>query len=293
VIILSDLLIYNMQKFSVHDGPGVRTTVFLKGCPLTCLWCHNPESQNRNQTVFTNHKKCINCQMCKSVCVNEDCILCGLCVDVCPADARQMIGDKIQIGDVFTEVMNDIIFYEQSGGGVTFSGGEPLLQSKRLKTLLERLKDKGVHTAIDTCGYVSVSAIDEVSEYVDLWLYDLKHSDNQKHIELTGVGNELILTNLLYLKNQKANIWVRFPLIPTYNDDVENIKGIAEILNELNMDKIYVLPYHNLAEDKHDRFNLDYKLAGLSEPTDELIQNVIKEFNKHNIKVNIGGATHE
>ncbi len=282
-------MVYNIQKYSVHDGPGLRTTVFLKGCPLSCLWCHNPESQEFKQKVQINQRKCIDCKICYNVCESDNCNLCLKCVALCPSEARELVGELMTPKLLYKIIKQDILFYEESQGGVTFSGGEPLCQSKELVNLLKKLKENDVHVAIDTSGYAHKESIAQIVDFVDLWLYDIKHIDISKHEELTGVGNKLIIENLEYLLDKGANIWIRFPLIPTLNDSKDNIKSIAQLLNELNISMIYLLPYHSMAEDKHTRFEIDYALKGLKEPTEEQIKQAVLIFNKHNISVQIGG----
>jgi len=284
------LLLYNIQKFSVHDGPGIRTTVFLKGCPLKCLWCHNPESQNYTKSISIRKDKCISCNLCVKNCPSTtECILCGKCVEVCPTIARVWVGEEYSIEELTNIVNKDKIFYEESNGGVTFSGGEPLIQAINLSKLLKKLKLDGIHTTIDTSGYCSKEKIDLVLKETDLWLYDIKHMDTNVHNELTGVGNEKILENLTYLDDNHANIWIRFPFIPGYNTEADNIRSLGKFIKNLNTNKICILPYHNLAEDKHDRFEFEYKLKGLKEPSQEELDRAKEILLEYNLEVQIGG----
>ncbi|MFP4456991.1 MAG: glycyl-radical enzyme activating protein [Clostridia bacterium] len=284
------LLVYNIQKFSVHDGPGIRMTVFLKGCPLQCLWCHNPESQIYTKSISINQSKCINCNLCVKNCPSpSNCILCGKCIDVCPSNARVWIGEEYSIRDLIEIINKDKIFYEESNGGVTFSGGEPLIQAKILSKLLKEIKLDNLHVAIDTSGYCSKDKIDMVMDYTDLWLYDLKHMNSIIHNELTGVGNEKILENLIYLDNYNANIWIRFPFIPGFNSDEANLREMGEFVRELKTNKLFILPYHNLAEDKHNRFEFEYKLKGLAEPTIDQLENAREILIQYGLKVQVGG----
>lgn len=286
----NSLLVYNIQKYSVHDGPGIRTTVFLKGCPLTCPWCHNPESQKFNKSITVNKAKCIECGLCTSVCPSlNNCIICGRCIEVCPTNARTWVGQEYTQEKIISIIEEDRVFYEESSGGVTFSGGEPLMQSKALFPVLKELKNRGYHIVIDTSGYSNLKNIKMLEGHVDLWLYDLKHMDSDKHQELIGVNNEIILNNLKYLDQNGANIWIRYPYIPGYNTELENIQKLGEFVAGLNTKSVYILPYHNLAEDKHHRFEIEYKLKGLREPGLDELEKAKMILEKYNLDVQIGG----
>lgn len=284
------LLVYNIQKYSVHDGPGIRTIIFLKGCPLACPWCHNPESQNLHKSISVNKVKCIECGLCQRVCPSLDqCILCGRCIDICPTNARLWVGQEYTNKEIINIIEEDRIFYDESSGGVTFSGGEPLMQAKQLAIVLKELKSKGYHTVIDTSGYGDLEKIKMLEKNVDLWLYDIKHMDSSRHKELTGVNNETILSNLKYLDNTGANIWIRYPYIPGYNTEAINIEELGEFVAGLNTNNVYILPYHNLAEDKHHRFGMEYKLKGLKEPSGKELENAKARLEHYNLNVQIGG----
>ena len=202
-------IIFKIQKYSIHDGPGIRTAVFLKGCPLDCWWCHNPEGKKLMPEPIYHKEKCIKC---------------GRCDDICPTGARETIGREMTVGQVIKEVEKDFAFYEQSGGGVTFTGGEPFIQFDFLYALISECREKGIHTAIETCGHTSWENLREASKYTDLFLYDLKLIDGEKHRRYTGVSNKLILENLREIAAIHSNICVRIPLIPGINDDEENIE---------------------------------------------------------------------
>lgn len=294
---------FNIQKYSIHDGPGIRTTVFLKGCPLGCWWCHNPESQKAKQDVIFWPDKCIACRDCEKVCsegaisFNEKglyhdeskCRLCEKCTEVCPSEALELIGNKRSLDDVMKEVEKDMIFYEESGGGVTFSGGEPLVQIDFLDSLLTASKQKGLHTAVDTSGYTSWENVERIKDKVDLFLYDIKHMDDEKHRLYTGVSNELILDNLKKLAMDGKRIWVRIPIIPGINDDDLNIKRTCEYIASLNLRDIFILPYHNIAMDKYKRLDMEYRIPDIPAPKDELMEKIADTFKGYGLNVKIGG----
>jgi pyruvate formate lyase activating enzyme len=234
-------LIFDIKKFSIHDGPGIRTTVFFKACPLSCQWCHNPESQAPELEMMVRPSRCIQCQACLSVCAQgaisweydlaftdmERCTLCGACVEACHSEAREIVGREMTVAQVMTEIEKDIAFYEESGGGVTFSGGEPLQQRDFLLALLKGCKERGIHTAVDTSGFAAWETLDSVRQHVNLFLYDLKLMDDTRHQRFTGVSNELILRNLQMLSAHRHSILLRVPIIPGINDDDENIRQIG------------------------------------------------------------------
>ena len=254
-------IIFEIKRFAVHDGDGIRTTVFFKGCPLRCAWCHNPEGLTSAPQIARYTHKCIGCGECKKEgFVPEDCI----------GDAQILYGKEITVEELLPALLEDRDFYETSGGGVTLSGGECLMQSDFCTELLMRLKENGIHTAVDTCGFVSKNALDKVIPYTDVFLYDIKAYDEDVHIKCTGVPNKQILENLIYLDSIGKDIEIRIPYVPDYNDG--QIEKIAFFLARLkSIKKIRVLPYHDYAGSKYRALNMANTLPN-NIPTDEEIQ---------------------
>ncbi len=295
--------VFNIQRYSIHDGPGIRTTVFLKGCPLNCWWCQNPESQLSGQEMIFWRDRCMGCGACSTICPSgaiqikngipitekEKCILCGKCIEKCPTLAREMIGKKLTTEEVIKEIEKDLVFYEESGGGVTFSGGEPLGQSEFLEGLLNGCREKKIHTAVDTSGYISWEILDKISPKVDLFLYDLKLMDNERHKKYTGVPNEIILKNLKKLSSVHNDIFIRLPVIPGINDDYQNIKKIGEFLSSLEITQVNLLSYHYMGMDKYRRLGSTYKLATTQPPSKEKLSEVSAIFRKFNLNVKLRG----
>jgi len=297
-------IIFDIKKFSIHDGPGIRTTVFLKGCPLSCWWCHNPESQTPQPELVFRESRCIRCGACLDVCdqgaISWDgdviatdggkCTICGDCVEVCYAEAREMVGQEMTVAQVMEEIERDLPFYDESGGGVTFSGGEPLLQRDFLLALLRACKEKEIHTAVDTCGFATWETLDGIRKHVDLFLYDLKLMDEAKHRKCTGVSNELILKNLQMLSAQGHNIFVRVPVIPGINDDEESVRQIGTFAAALpHLDQVDILPYHQAAAEKHDRLNRIYGLPETRPPSDERMAEIAQILEEFGLRVKVGG----
>jgi len=257
-------MIFDVKRFAVHDGPGVRTTLFLKGCPLHCLWCHNPESIAPSPQLGYYAHKCIDCSECAKVCPTHahtmmggkhrfdraKCQACGLCESVCLGGALRLYGQTVTLPEALGLVLADRDFYGDTGG-VTLSGGEPLLQSGFCRELLKQLKAANIHTAVDTCLYVKWPVIEEVRPFTDLFLVDLKHLDSARHRQLTGRGNELILDNLRQLAATGAGIEIRIPLIPGGNDDDANLLASGKLLDELHIKNVRLLPYHEMARSKY------------------------------------------
>ena len=246
--------IFDIERNSLVDGPGIRTTVFFKGCNLHCAWCHNPESQSKNIQMMFYASKCVSCGNCKEKCPNslEKCDLCGNCTIFCAHGAREICGKEYTVDEVMSEILKDKLFYEASGGGVTFSGGECMLQIDFLLELLKACKAEGIHTAVDTAGHIPYEYFEKIFPYTDLFLYDFKCFDTETHKKYTGVGNELILQNLARLLKEKVPLWIRIPIIPDVNDSEDEIKSILGFITENGKaEKIELLPYHTMGEHKY------------------------------------------
>ena len=269
---------------------------------MRCLWCANPESQDAKPQISSFYNRCIGCGICEEVCPqnaitfagngyeidNELCDNCGLCAEECYAESKRIVGKEMTVEEVVEEIMKDSNFYKRSGGGVTFSGGEPLMQSDFLLEILKECKRLQINTAIETSGYANDDVIQEVARYLDLIYFDLKHIDSIKHKELTGVSNEKILENLKTLNDIKKSIIVRIPVVPMCNDDEDNIKGIAEFCVDLkSIVRIELLPYHNLGESKYKSINKEYDLEGLEKPTEEYMNNLCEIVKKVGIDCEI------
>jgi pyruvate formate lyase activating enzyme len=294
--------IFNIQKFSVHDGPGIRTTVFFKGCPLKCIWCHNPESQNLGKEVLYDKNKCTLCGNCIKICENnaieiqrntlitnmDKCIFCGNCTVCCINSSRQIAGREYTLDQVMKEVLKDKVFYKNSKGGVTLSGGEPLIYAEFVEKLLIKLKKENIHTAVDTCGYADYKILERISKYTDLFLYDLKTMDDDKHILYTGVSNALILDNLIKLSRIHKNINLRLPLIEGINADEDNILEILKLIKHTSIKKINLLPYHDIAMHKYEKLGRAY-FSGMKVPADEKLEKFKEILEKKGYKVKIGG----
>ena len=295
--------IFDIKRFAVHDGPGIRTTVFLKGCPLSCWWCHNPESINPKPELVLFEDRCIGCGGCFEVCPQkaheilpdgtrvyhrERCISCGRCVEVCYAEALVMVGREVTVEEVMAELRKDAPFYESSGGGITLSGGEPMFQPRFALAILERCKSEGFHTALDTSGYAPWKAYERALPYVDLVLYDLKHIDPAAHRKYTGASNKLILENLVRIGESGVPIEIRMPIIPGVNDGREDIEGAAEFLKGVkNITQVTLLPYHRFGEAKYERLGREYKLKGLQPPARERVEEIAEWIRSHGFKVQV------
>lgn len=290
-------IISDIKRFAVHDGDGIRTTVFFKGCSLKCVWCHNPESIGFKPQLAYYENKCIGCSECVGVCPEKAhkmtekghifdsklCVGCGKCKDVCLGSALTFYGKEITVDELLPMLLEDRAFYETSGGGVTLSGGECLCQADFCAELLKRLKEQRIHTAVDTCGFVKREAIDKVIDYTDVFLYDIKAIDEEIHTRCTGHKNSLILENLKYIDSCNVKIEVRVPFVPQYNDG--EIERIGEFLKELkNLVGVRILPYHNYAGSKYSALNMENTLPQVL-PDDEQLKKATEILSKMNIRV--------
>lgn len=271
--------VFDIERSSYVDGPGIRTTVFFKGCNLRCSWCHNPESQSRDAQMLFYKNRCTGCGRCKEKCPNgtHKCDLCGECVLYCPADAREICGRERTVREILTEVLKDKAFYEASGGGVTFSGGECMLQIDFLEEILRACRENGIHTAVDTAGCVPYEYFERIIPYTDLFLYDIKCYGSEKHRRYTGVGNELILANLKRLLADGRAVWVRIPVVPTVNDTEEEMRNIGAFLDLCGTpEKVELLPYHAMGEHKYAAVGRE--AAAFSVPDEETLKRLRAVF---------------
>lgn len=332
-------IVFDIRRFSVHDGPGIRTAVFLKGCPLHCLWCHNPEGISFSPEILRRTERCVDCRTCVRLCplkidpraeagghLCKDCPSFGCCAEACPAEALQIIGRRITVSVLMEAIRADLPFYEESGGGVTFSGGEPLAQREFILALLKACKSEGIHSALDTSGFTDRDFMLEAGMLTDIVLFDLKLLDEEKHRKFTGVSNTSILTNLSALYEAGANVVLRLPLIPGINDAPEELEKMALYIGSLEAKptelrpieirhtdkesietgpisdnswpsaqtkflpkKAHILPYHDSAKDKYRLRRQEYAMSGTAIPSTESIDRAVSIFEAAGISVTIGG----
>ncbi|MDX1829545.1 MAG: glycyl-radical enzyme activating protein [Lutibacter sp.] len=302
---MSTGLIFDIKKFAINDGPGIRLTVFFKGCNLQCKWCHNPESMSPKVQKMYNAKKCIGTVKCIEVCPNDAlkmtlegivtdynvCNLCGKCSEICPTKAFEMLGSEIPISELMKKIDNEAIFFDQSDGGVTFSGGEPLMHSEYLLAALKECGKRMYHRVVDTTAFSKLETVLEVAKHTELFLIDLKVMDSEKHKEFTGVSNEKILSNIVELAKTNCEIIFRMPLIKGVNTSEENIKKTAVFMNSLdgNRATINLLPYHKVAENKHVKLGDSNKFIEFESPNNDEVLKVISIFKNYEINATIGG----
>ncbi len=294
--------IFDIQRFSVQDGPGIRTTVFLKGCPLSCLWCSNPESQKRSPEILYRANMCTQCYRCVDTCpqkairVGEDelvetdrelCNGCGTCEEACLSEARRITGKLMTVDEVMDVVLKDVDYYRNSGGGVTASGGEPTSQPAFLSELFERCQRRGIHTTLDTCGYVASEILGPILKHVDLVLFDIKAIDPDLHQKLTGVSNEIILQNARLIVGKKIPVIFRVPLIPECNASLDNVRAIAQFAHDLGDVEVNLLPYHKFGMGKYKSLDMVYKLEGVEPLEPEQVESLAEEAREYGVLVKV------
>ncbi len=296
--------IFDIKKYAIHDGPGIRTTVFFKGCPLYCRWCHNPEGIEKKSQRFFRSNRCIDCRECEVACPENAitgtqkallwdasrCAFCETCAQRCPSGAVTFIGKTWSVDEVIAEIEKDILFYDESEGGVTFSGGEPLMQPEFLLELLRKTGKLDLHRTVDTSGYADLKTILRVAEHTDLFLYDLKHMNPEKHRALTGVSNEKILHNLTQLNQFGVDIIIRFPMIPGKNCDDENITQTANFAASLShVKKVALLPYHGAGANKYKHLDLNYEFQNRKTLSDDQLNAIVGKLETYDLQIQVGG----
>ncbi|HAS89741.1 MAG TPA: choline TMA-lyase-activating enzyme [Desulfovibrio sp.] len=297
--------IFNVQKYNMHDGPGVRTLVFFQGCPLRCEWCSNPEGQHKRYNIMYKQDACINCGACVSVCPvgihkmdasgehfvdrDIDCVGCRECEKACMQDALAIVGETKTISELLDIIEEDRPFYETSGGGVTLGGGEVLSQPEAAASLLQACQQRGINTAIETCGYARPEVVEKVAPYVNLFLYDVKHMNSERHREITGVRNEMILQNLVWLLENRYNVKIRMPMLKGVNDGEEEILQLVELLKPYkdlkNFKGVDLLPYHKMGVNKYTQMGWEYPVEGDPKLGNDDLERIEQAISKYDFPV--------
>jgi pyruvate formate lyase activating enzyme len=292
----AQMIIFDIQRFSLHDGPGVRTTIFFKGCTLACLWCQNPESHKMAPEMAFYAEQCLGCFKCEKVCPSKAilpdaekridrsiCNACGLCVEVCPSGAIRLIGKMWSVQELAEEVSRDADFFTESGGGITLSGGEPMLHGNFTSELCLMLKKQNLHIVMETAGNVKPELYDSISSLIDLYYYDIKHTDRNKHRALTGADNDLIIRNFIHLAETGCNVQPRMPVIPGTNDDEINIRSTARLIRGAGLSSIHCLPWHALGNSKLIRINSTSRPFEATVKDKDYMERVKNIFNEEDI----------
>ncbi len=300
--------IFDISRYCIHDGPGIRTTVFFKGCPLSCWWCHNPEGISREPHLALRPGRCTRCGCCVEACPNDAivlsgdgaatdpalCRMCFECAAVCPSGAREVVGRTATVDEVMAEIVKDVPFYDESGGGVTFSGGEPLFQPDFLLELLRACGRRDIHRLVETSGYAHPDVLRRIAAETDIFFYDLKHMDSAVHRQYTGAGNELILENLRSLAEDGAGVCVRLPLIPGVNDGRDHIEAVGAFLKSLRrVPRVDLLPYHDVMNSKYRRFGWTCRMGEIRPHDRATLAELARLLGAFGLDVTIGGNHRE
>lgn len=286
-------IVFDIQRFCVNDGPGIRTNVFLKGCPLNCLWCHNPESNSRKKQLYCNWNKCVDCGKCVNVCQNhvhkmeddkhvinfENCKLCGECIEQCPQEALGIYGKDLSVEDVILEIRKDQDYYKTSGGGVTISGGEPMFQAEYARLLAKECKNQGFHVCMETSGFAAWEKYEKIMPYIDMFLFDYKATGDALHKKLTGVSQSIILQNMKLLIQNGKNVRLRCPIIPGYNLSKEHLEAIARISTK-GVSSVDIIPYHDMGKGKAKNIGSDMFVEGVKVPEQTDVEEWIEYIEK-------------